>query len=258
LIDPAPPPDPDLQARQESGIGAVPWRVTDAIAVLVLWIIAAFAVGGFVIYGLQLLFPTVPGDAFTLSVTQVILAAVVVYFIRVRYPGAVGRLFGPVAPSAAAVLVGIGFGFIALAVFGFGLGNLLQLIANAMQAELPEVQEEFRELAVQESATPLLLLGAVVFGPVAEELFYRGLLFTALRRRLPLWPAMGLSGLLFGVSHLQTTLDGYLLVLLVIIPLGMFLAWIYERRGTLVVPILAHAVFNGVQVVLLIRSGGQL
>jgi membrane protease YdiL (CAAX protease family) len=65
---------------------------------------------------------------------------------------------------------------------------------------------------------------------------------------------MGISAVLFGLSHLQTTLEGYLLVLLIIIPLGMFLAYLYERRGTLLVPILTHAVFNLVQVFELIRQ----
>jgi membrane protease YdiL (CAAX protease family) len=35
---------------------------------------------------------------------------------------------------------------------------------------------------------------------------------------------------------------------------GVFLAWLYQLRGTLLVPILAHAVFNGLGVAL-IRAG---
>lgn len=259
MIDPAPPPEPEVSAPPERpSVGDVPWRVTDAVAVLALWLLAIIFVGAFALLGLQRLFPGTPPEAFNLGLTQIFLIATVLIYVRVRYRDAVGRLFGPVRPSATAIFAGLGAGFIALVVFGFGLGNLLQFIANALETELPEVQEGFRELAREETAVPLLILGAVFIGPFAEELFYRGMLFSALRRRLPLWPAMGLGGVLFGLSHLQTTLEGYLMVLLIVIPLGMFWAWIYERRGSLVVPILAHAVFNLVQVVFLIRSGGQV
>jgi uncharacterized protein len=260
LIDPAPPPGADLQTPEgdRSEIGNVPWSVGDAIAVLAVWLLAVIFLGSFAVFGLQRLFPAAPPQAFNLAVTQVLLIATVLTYVRVRHPGAVARLFGPGRPTTTAVFAGLGAGFIALVVFGFGLGNLLTLIANALETELPEVQEGFRELAAQESATPLLVFGAVVVGPFAEELFYRGMLFPALRRRLPLWPAMGLSGVLFGLSHLQTTLEGYLLVLIIIIPLGMFLAWVYERRGTLVVPVLAHAVFNLVQLIFMFRAAGQL
>lgn len=258
MIDPAPPPDPDTESVDDSPIRDVPWTVSDAIFTLIIWLIATIFIGAFVLAGLQQLFPGTPRDAFTLSVTHVFLIASVVLYVRVRYPGAVGRLFGPKRPGLTALFAGLGAGCIALVVFAFGLGNVLQWIANATQNELPEVQEGFRELAGQQTAAPLLVFGSVFIGPVGEELFYRGMLFPALRRKLPLWPAMGLSGVLFGISHLQTTLDGYLLVLIIIIPLGMFLAWMYERRQTLLVPVLAHAVFNLVQVMFLIRSGGQV
>lgn len=237
-------------------MGDVPWRVSDAIGVLALWLLVIIFLGAFIVFGLQRLFPGTPPEAFNLAVTQLLLIATVLTYVRVRYRDSLPRLFGPRRPSVAAILAGLGAGFIALVVFGFGLGNLLQFIANALETDLPEVQEGFRELAQEETAVPLLVLGAVFIGPLAEELFYRGMLFSALRRHLPLWPAMGLAGVLFGLSHLQTTLQGYLMVLIIIIPLGMFLAWIYERRGTLVVPILAHAVFNLIQVVFLLRSGG--
>ena len=259
MIDPAPPPDSDWVAPEEqSRIGDVPWGVGDALAVLAIWLLAIIFLGAFVIFGLQRLFPGTPVEAFNLAITQFFLIAVVLLYVRARHPGSIRRLFGPTRPTVATIFTGLGAGFIALAVIAFGLGNVLQLIAAALESELPEVQEGFRELATEESAAPLLVFGAVIVGPFAEELFYRGMLFTALRRRLPLWPAMGLSGVLFGLSHLQTTLEGYLLVLIIIIPLGMFLAWIYERRGSLVVPVLAHATFNLVQIVFLIRTGGEL
>jgi membrane protease YdiL (CAAX protease family) len=62
---------------------------------------------------------------------------------------------------------------------------------------------------------------------------------------LPLWPAMGLSGLAFALSHLEA------LAIVILLPVGMFFAWIFHRTGSLLVPIAAHAVFNLVNVLLL-------
>lgn len=258
MTEPAQPTLHDDAEPDERTVADVPWTVGDAVLVLVGWLLATVFIGVFLVAGLHAIFPAIPSDAFGLPVTEGFLILATVLFVRSRHPGAVRRLFGPQTPNAEMILVGLGAGVVALVVFAFGLGNLAEFIVNATRSQMPEVQETFRELAAEPTAVPLLIIGSVVIGPFAEELFYRGMLFPALRKRLPLWPSLGISGVLFGLSHLQTTLDGYFLVLMIIIPLGMFLAWIYERRRTLVVPIAAHAVFNLVQVIFLIRSGGQV
>ena len=148
-------------------------------------------------------------------------------------------------------------GIVALAVIAFGLGWVLERLATLLGEDLPTVQEEFRELAGNPRAVPFLVLGAGVVAPIAEEVLYRGMMFAALRKRLPVWPAAGISGLLFGITHFEATLDGYLLVLLVVTPLGMFLSLLYEWRRTLFVPILAHAVFNLPQVYQLVSEASQ-
>lgn len=85
----------------------------------------------------------------------------------------------------------------------------------------------------------LLFVSVVLVAPLAEELFYRGMLFGLLRRR-GFWVAAIASSILFGAAHLSLTL---------FLPLaltGFGLAIIYERTRTLWAPTIAHAVFNGV------------
>lgn len=85
----------------------------------------------------------------------------------------------------------------------------------------------------------LLFVSVALVAPLAEELFYRGMLFGMLRRR-GFWVAAIVSSVLFGAAHLTLTL---------FLPLtltGFGLAVIYERAKTLWAPTLAHAVFNGV------------
>ena len=237
-------------------VSDVPWRVADAVFVLGLWLVTATIVGGLALVALAQVVSDRLAEALSLPITMVAMLGVVLLYVQRRYPGNVRRLFGPARPTWTLLGLGLGAGVVAFLVFGLGLGLLLDLLIRAVRGVTPTVQESFREIARDPSNAPLLVFGAVFIAPLAEELCFRGLLFSALRKWLPLWPAMGLSGLAFGLTHIQTTLDGYLLVVVIIMPLGMFLAYVYERSRTLVVPIAAHAVFNLVQVVLLIRNPG--
>lgn len=74
--------------------------------------------------------------------------------------------------------------------------------------------------------------------PFCEEVLYRGLLFGGLRRLMPPWLAMLASGLAFGLAH-------DLSVAVPVALLGTALAWLYERTGSLTVPILVHCLQNG-------------
>lgn len=87
-------------------------------------------------------------------------------------------------------------------------------------------------------AIMLDLLSAAVLAPLFEETLFRGVLFTALVQRMRLPVAAGLSGLAFGVAHL----DKYNFVLLAVIGFG--LAYVYYRNGTIWANILTHATFN--------------
>lgn len=251
------PPAPQLQQTddgQPSRLSAVPWTIPDALYVLLLSTVAIYIIGGLILASVQGVLEPSQSEALALPLTSLILVGITTGYVRLRYKGATGLLFGTASPSWRAAGYGVAGGLAAVGVIALGLGTLLDLIVRSMGERLPEVQETFRQLAGNDEVAPALVLGAVAVAPVAEELLYRGMLFTAFRRRLALWPALGLSGLVFGMSHWETTLEGSLLVLLIVVPLGMFLAWLYERTGTLLVPILAHATFNLIQVIVLITQ----
>jgi uncharacterized protein len=85
----------------------------------------------------------------------------------------------------------------------------------------------------------VLGVGSVVIGaPFAEEIFFRGFLFGSLRGRLRFLPAAAISGAVFALFHLQP------LLIAVMVFVGIALAYLYDRRGSLAVPIAAHAIFN--------------
>jgi membrane protease YdiL (CAAX protease family) len=82
-------------------------------------------------------------------------------------------------------------------------------------------------------------MDSAVWTPIVEELAFRGLLFGALRTRLALWPAALLSAAVFAVAHGYSPI-GFAAVLWS----GVLWAVAYERTGSLVPGILAHAVNN--------------
>jgi len=95
-----------------------------------------------------------------------------------------------------------------------------------------------------------LVLLAVVVAPATEEFFFRGTLFRSVRDRHGFWPAALASAIPFGLVHYvpAPAIDALLLQVTMVFT-GLGLAWIYERRGTIVAPVAAHMLFNVIGVV---------
>ncbi|MDX2226723.1 MAG: CPBP family intramembrane glutamic endopeptidase [Verrucomicrobiae bacterium] len=94
-----------------------------------------------------------------------------------------------------------------------------------------------------ESRDPAFTVGiflmATVMAPIWEEIFFRGITYTALKKYLSPVGSLLISSLLFSILHdfsLQTLLPLWLL--------GMVFAFAYERTGSILVPIFMHATFN--------------
>lgn len=94
---------------------------------------------------------------------------------------------------------------------------------------------------------------AVFVAPVVEELFFRGVLFRSIRDRYGFWIGAVISGMVFGLAHyVPAAWQDTILLQTVMVFTGISLAWIYERRGTLVADIAAHMAFNAVGIVLIL------
>lgn len=96
----------------------------------------------------------------------------------------------------------------------------------------------------------MTVLVVVVLAPVFEELFFRGLFYPALRRRVGVWGAIVINGVIFGALHMQPVF------MLSLVLVGMVLAFLYEKTESLTAPILAHSLYNLAVVLITILSGG--
>lgn len=91
----------------------------------------------------------------------------------------------------------------------------------------------------------LTFFAVVLLAPVAEEIFFRGFLYGGLRARIGVIGAMLASTLFFTALHFS--IDAFIPIFV----LGLFLAWLYEKTGSLYPGIILHAANNGVAVIAL-------
>jgi membrane protease YdiL (CAAX protease family) len=100
------------------------------------------------------------------------------------------------------------------------------------------------DLGTRDSAAAFAAAGFLVcvVAPVAEELFFRGFLFGALRRR-GLVVATLVSGVAFGLAHVASSPIGFIVPLAA---LGIILALLYERTGSLYPSMGLHALNNSI------------
>lgn len=102
--------------------------------------------------------------------------------------------------------------------------------------------------ATSSATRAYLVFFAVILAPVAEEIFFRGTLYAAIKEcgypRLALWG----SALFFAIIHVTAAIFIPLLLL------SLVLVWLYEKTDNLLAPITAHAVFNGINVILMYYS----
>ncbi len=87
----------------------------------------------------------------------------------------------------------------------------------------------------------LFMVGGVV--PFAEELLFRGLFYAWLRERRGVTTAVVVSSLLFSLLH------GILWLAPALFVVGMILALVYEKSGSLWVAVLVHGLFNSAGVI---------
>lgn len=84
----------------------------------------------------------------------------------------------------------------------------------------------------------LFFLTAAIAAPLFEEFLFRGFLLPSLTRYVPVWGAIGISALLFGVAHLSLS------EILPLTTLGIILGVVYTRTRNLLASMLLHSLWN--------------
>jgi uncharacterized protein len=159
---------------------------------------------------------------------------------------ALGALSG-VRPFAALTWswVGLAEGVLATAPLLLGLRWTLRTRWPPVTRLVRLVEERLAPLFAGAGAGELVVLAALAgFG---EEALFRGVLQTALVGHLPVWGAVAATAAVFGLAHCLT--PTYAVFAAVV---GAYLGLLLVLTGNLLVPILAHALYDLVALVLLV------
>lgn len=89
-----------------------------------------------------------------------------------------------------------------------------------------------------DSPVLLLFIAALILAPVGEEALMRGIAYPALRKHWPPWAAAFLTATVFALLH------GNLVQIVLAVPIGILLAFVYEATQRLWTVIAMHAAFN--------------
>jgi len=128
-----------------------------------------------------------------------------------------------------------------------GLTSFLVFAVFYSALVTPEGEQSVTEdLGADESTLALVAAGVVVIlvAPVAEEFFFRGFFYRALRSRLGVLAAAAIDGLVFGLIHFTGSDTLELLPILAV--LGFIFCLVYERTRTLYTVIGLHAFNNSI------------
>ncbi len=125
---------------------------------------------------------------------------------------------------------------------GYSLG------ANIALEWLYPASKDWVQLPGGRSWSALFVLLAVVAAPVAEELFFRGWLYTGLRARVGATVTILVTAVLFALAHWEKTH----LYALAVFPVGLALGLIRERTRSIGATMTFHAGYNGFASLLLL------
>lgn len=162
----------------------------------------------------------------------------VLYTVSVDYKTKLRELGLSVYDFFKNVFTGI-TGYVAAAPLIAGSLFLIVWVSRLLNYEPP--MEPALRLFLEEKNTLFLLYSTVfvtVIGPVFEEIFFRGFMYSAIRKKTGVPAAILLTSFLFSLLH--TNIVGFLPIMV----LGVLLAYLYEKTGSLVSPIIVHIIHN--------------
>lgn len=131
---------------------------------------------------------------------------------------------------------------VSVLVMGFGFN----LLTGVLFALLPEAwvssYEETSNIAFAGEFW-LVAITVGIMAPLVEEFVFRGLIYTRLRKGMPVAVAAVITALWFGVMHGHPLWIAYAAVN------GLVMIWIFERTGSLLASMLFHFGYNLVAVI---------
>ncbi|MCM8525761.1 MAG: CPBP family intramembrane metalloprotease [Lentisphaeraceae bacterium] len=167
------------------------------------------------------------------AILWILISAIVISNIKLPQIGEKGF-----SESVKTYFIGVGLLYSAMFLFG---------IISHFTGFVPKTQEVAEQVKnMSETSLFLAVLGPAFLIPIIEELLFRSLLYRSLKFSLsPLFAAI-ISATLFGFAHIEPDTIPQL------ITIGLILSYVYEKSGSIYVPIALHATNNFITIMMLI------
>lgn len=130
---------------------------------------------------------------------------------------------------------------------------IVMLVMQQLGLDAPQIAHEALRKMIEGGWGPErwgLIISAVVLAPIVEEIIFRGMWQTALLQSKVVvspWGAIAITSVIFMLTHVQIA---NLNALPALFTLSLGLGYVYERSGSLFAPMLLHAIFNGLQIII--------
>lgn len=219
------------------------------LVIIGVWLLLQLVIGL-----LASLSPSAVSDIVMLGACELLVLGAFIILLSAR-PGASDEPSGPDAGAFDLATLAIGRApmllLLASAIIGVAINPVAEWLRGGVELvwPTPEVQTNAKmELLRHDTVGRIVALFAVIglLGPIVEELFYRGVLFTRVQRSAGVTWAAGVTCVGFAFTHADVRDWPALLVV------GGALTWLRYATGSVWSSIAAHVAFNATTLSLLI------
>lgn len=220
---------------------AVGWNLWDVAKVVILFLFFGYMVI-MIESALARIFPVLKHDNFRMiinsSLMDVLVIVFILYFTVEQYREKLAALGITLKNFFKNVFYGV-TGYIATVPI-LVAALIIVMVVTKLVHYVP-VRQPIVDVFLKEKDASFLMYTsffAALVGPVIEELFFRGFMYSALKKYARPFLSAFITAAIFAVLH--TNIVGFLPIMV----LGLLLAFLYEKTGTLVAPITVHIMHN--------------
>ena len=233
----------EIISEKIQGKKLVSWGIVDIVRVIIIVIFSGYMIGaaGSLIlkrlhFNMDINLRMMLGTFFI----DIITGAVILYFVLVKYRERLSSLGIALKGFYKNVLSGI-------AAYIFIMPILLVLLILSMlfldSIGYKSPPEPVFDMFFEEKRGNVILFLTIfvsILGPIIEEVFFRGFLYSAVRKRFGVFLGVLLSGAFFSLLH--ANIAGFLPIMM----LGVLMAFLYEKTGSLVASVAIHILHNSI------------
>lgn len=222
----------------------VNWEILDVFKVMMTFFFFGYVLMCFEVF----IFPVSLTEGYDKRLATIVHSAVmdvtailiVLYFTVKKFKGGIAVLGVSLRSFLKNLKVGIisYVGFLPILTLIFAVVITVLQITGYEQPPSPVL-----EIFYEESRPALLMVMTIlvaVIGPVAEELFFRGFAYPAVKKRFGIKIAITAVSVIFAMLHMNVV------AFFPIVALGILLAYLYEKTGSLIPSIAVHILHNSI------------